>query len=245
MRSLRPNTFPHAQTRETSTIVVMHQHHLVLQFHIAGNMRGIEPEDDLKPLRLFPNFQIDGQPNLVVPETTLSSIVHLQRPIARSTAIPHVRLFIATITANLRLLVAINESILSSHSLNLSIRQEGHIETGFDVRDVLEVSLSEDEIDFLQGTLFGFWVEEVDDGDETGVDDGEEKISSPVDVGDHDGGDHDDKEVEEPVGDGRYCVGLCSGSERVNLGRIQPWKWQPSCAEESNVCEESNTGTLR
>lgn len=43
------------------------------------------------------------------------------------------------------------------------------------------------------------WVEEIQNGEEAGVDNGKEQISSPTNVGNHDGSDHDNEKVKEPV----------------------------------------------
>ena len=51
--------------------------------------------------------------------------------------------------------------------------------------------------------------------------------------------------VPKPVRARRNCVGLSSSLERVDLCRVQPGQWQPCRAEEGNVGEQTDSGTLR
>lgn len=94
------------------------------------------------------------------------------------------------------------------------------------------------------GKTYRLGVPEVQDGQEQGVQSGEEQVSSPADRVDQDGRDHDDEEVPGPVGHGRGGVGLRAGLEGVDLGRVQPGEGQPGGTEEGNVGEETDTGTL-
>lgn len=94
------------------------------------------------------------------------------------------------------------------------------------------------------GRAYRLGVPEVQDGQEEGVQRGEEQVSSPANRVDQDGRDHDDEEVPDPVGHGRGGVGLRAGLERVDLGRVQPGERQPSGTEECDVGEETDTSTL-
>jgi hypothetical protein len=58
----------------------------------------------------------------------------------------------------------------------------------------------EDDVDCFEGSSLGLGVEEVDDGDEERVGDGEDEEGGPADRGGHSGSDLDDEEVEQPVG---------------------------------------------
>jgi hypothetical protein len=65
---------------------------------------------------------------------------------------------------------------------------------------LLLVSGGEDDVDCFEGSSLGLGVEEVDDGDEERVGDGEDEEGGPADRGGHSGSDLDDEEVEQPVG---------------------------------------------
>jgi hypothetical protein len=60
------------------------------------------------------------------------------------------------------------------------------------------LALPEDVVDFLEGTVGGFWVEEVDDREDEGVDYGENYVGFVADGAESDRGDHDDHEIEGP-----------------------------------------------
>ena len=60
------------------------------------------------------------------------------------------------------------------------------------VADLLYISLCEYDIDFFERATGCFGVGEVDEREETGVDQGEEEVGAPMDVRDHYGGDHYD-----------------------------------------------------
>lgn len=58
--------------------------------------------------------------------------------------------------------------------------------------------LAEDVVDFLEGAVGGFRVEEVDDGENESVYYGEDYVGFVADGAECDGGDHDNHEVESP-----------------------------------------------
>lgn len=66
-------------------------------------------------------------------------------------------------------------------TFNLLVREEGQVLGGLHVRNVLGSTLGEDDINLLERSVGGLWVEEPDDRKETGVDYGEEEIGSPAD----------------------------------------------------------------
>lgn len=94
-----------------------------------------------------------------------------------------------------------------------------------DIAHLLGVALGEDDVDLLQTATCRLRVEEVDDGEEHGVEDGEEQICAPATcarvVYEH-GCDHDDEEIPKPVADCRAGSCLGTGLERVDLGRVEP-----------------------
>ena len=79
------------------------------------------------------------------------------------------------------------------------------------------ISLSKDEIDFLQGAMRGFRIEEIDEGNETGVHSSKEKIRAPANVGHHDRGDHYDKEIDAPIDNVGQCGTFGTNAQRVDL----------------------------
>ena len=50
--------------------------------------------------------------------------------------------------------------------------------------------------------------------------------------------------LPKPVGARRDCVSLRSSLQRVDLCWVQPGQWQPCRAEEGNVGEQTDSGTL-
>jgi len=74
------------------------------------------------------------------------------------------------------------------------------------------LGLAEDVVDFLEGTVGGFWVEEVDDREDECVDYGEDYVSFVADGAESDRGDHDDHEVEGPE------IGISLIEKRISQG---------------------------
>lgn len=142
------------------------------------------------------------------------------------------------------LLILIHKPILPRHSQNLRTIQIRHVLRSLHIADILQISLGEDKIDLLERATLRLGVEEIDDGDEARVDDGEEEVGAPADVGDHDGRDHDDQEVEEPVRDGRGGVGVGARAQRVDLRGVEPGERQPGRAETGDVGEEADDGAV-
>lgn len=136
------------------------------------------------------------------------------------------------------------EAVLGGLLLNLLVGELGKLVRRLDVADVLGEALGEDDIDLLQTAVGGLGVEEPDHGDEQGVQDGEEQISSPASTADHGGREHDDCEVEQPVGAGGHSVGLGTGLDGRQLSRVQPGQRQPGGTEGSHVQEKTEHGTL-
>ena len=136
------------------------------------------------------------------------------------------------------------EAVLAGLGVNFLVGEVWELLSGGDVRHVLHVTLGEDDVDLLEGSLLGLWVEEVDDWEEDGVHRGEEEVGTPTDVGKHGWSEHDDGEVEQPVRAGRDGVGSGAGLDWVDLGWVQPWKWEPGGTEEGDVGEETDGGSL-
>ena len=99
------------------------------------------------------------------------------------------------------------------------------------------ISLGKDKVDFLEGAMRGFRIEEIDEWDETGVDSSKEEIRAPADVGHHDRGDHYDEEVDAPIDNVGQCGTLGTNAQRVDFCGIQPWYSQVRCSEECNISE--------
>lgn len=57
----------------------------------------------------------------------------------------------------------------------------------------------EEAVDLLEREVLGLRVEEVDDGNEEGVEDGEVDVRAPADAVDRDGHDFDDEEGKDPL----------------------------------------------
>ena len=68
------------------------------------------------------------------------------------------------------------ETVLASLGIDFCIAQEGELLGCVDISHLLDEALGEDDVDLLQGTVLGLWVEEVDDGQEASVDCGEEEV---------------------------------------------------------------------
>ena len=116
-----------------------------------------------------------------------------------------------------------------------------------DIAHLLDKTLSEDDINLLQRASSGLGIEEEDDGDEAGVDNGKDEVCRPANVRNHDGSNHDNDEVEQPVGAGRDRIRLSAGLHGVDLSGIEPWEWEPSGTEnddEHEQAENTSFGSL-
>lgn len=80
-----------------------------------------------------------------------------------------------------------DEAVPQRLALDLGIAEEGHLGSCFDIRHFLDMSLGEDDVDLLQRAVGRLWVEDPDDREKTGIDQGKEEVGAPADVGDHDG----------------------------------------------------------
>lgn len=135
-------------------------------------------------------------------------------------------------------------AVLVIHHLDLFIREPGQFLGRPHVAHLLDIPLGEDEVDLLETAVRGLRVEEVDDGDEGGVQRREEQVRAPVDAGHHDRGDHDYGEVEEPVGAGGDGVRFRARLDGREFSRVQPGKGKPGGAEAGHVEEEAKDGAL-
>lgn len=88
----------------------------------------------------------------------------------------------------------LDESVLEGLLLDLLGGEQGQLLGGAHVGLLLDEALGEDDVDLLEGSARGLGIEPVDDGQEAGVDGGEEQVGAPTDVGDHDGRYHDDED---------------------------------------------------
>jgi hypothetical protein len=135
------------------------------------------------------------------------------------------------------ILTVVVESILSRHSSNAVVVEHRQLLRRPHIRHVFEEALCKDEIDLFQTALLRLGVEDVDEGEEPGIDAREHEVRAPADVVNHDGRDHDDHEVEKPIRACRHGIGFCARLDRVDLGGIQPWQGKPGRAEKGNVGE--------
>ncbi|KAI7498754.1 general substrate transporter [Hortaea werneckii] len=160
------------------------------------------------------------------------------------------------------LVVVAGEAVLLSEVVDALSVELGKLLGSVDIRHLLDVALGEDQVDLLQSPTGSLRVEEVQDREEAGVEGGEEEVGTPANVLDEHWRDHDNEEVPNlgmllvqgcggllwkmtyPVLSGGQSVGFRAGLERVDLSRVQPWQWQPGSTEESNVGEETDSGTL-
>ena len=90
-------------------------------------------------------------------------------------------------------------------------------------------------VDLLEAFPRRFDDEEVDDGDEGGVQDGVEQVEAPVEVVDADGRRLHDYVVEQPIAGRRERGAFGPHAERVDLGRVEPGRGDPSEAESEEV----------
>ena len=154
-------------------------------------------------------------------------------------------LLLIVVTTGARFLIgALIHAVLTVVARDFALVHGGKLLRGQNVALVLKIALGEDEIDLLKGATGGLRVQEVDDGEEEGVENSEEQVGVGADAIEQDGSDHHDKKVPEPVGDGGGSVGLSTGLDGVDLGGVQPGQRQPSGTEECNVGKETDGGTL-
>lgn len=136
------------------------------------------------------------------------------------------------------------ETILASLCVDLRSIEVRKLLGSGDIAHLLEVALGEDEINLLKGSPGGLRIEEIDDGEEEGVQNCEEKVCTPTDAVNEHGSDHNNEEVPAPVRDGGQGVCLGTSLQRVDLSRVQPGQREPGGTEEGDVGEETNSGTL-
>lgn len=98
----------------------------------------------------------------------------------------------------------------------------------------------EDDVDFFEGTVAGFGVEEVDDrkGDEVG--DGKDDVGPVSDVVESHWRDEDDDEVDQPVGCCAECVRRPTNTQGNDLDLVEPSHSLPADGEESKVGEDED-----
>lgn len=157
-------------------------------------------------------------------------------------------LLLALGEAGAALLVGGREAVLAGLLVDLVLVELGQLLGGGDVALVLEEALGEDEVDLLERAARGLGVQEVDDGEEDGVEDAEEQVRAEAvgaRVAHQHRRDHDDEEVPQPVRHRRHGVGLRARLERVDLRRVQPGERQPRRAEERDVGEEADGRAAR
>ena len=90
-------------------------------------------------------------------------------------------------------------------------------------------------IDLLEALPRRLDDEEVDDGNEGGVEDGVEQVETPVEVVDADGRGLHHNVIEQPVAGRGERGAFGAHAERVDLGRVQPGSGDPAEAKGEEV----------
>lgn len=97
-----------------------------------------------------------------------------------------------------------------------------------------------DGIDLFQATARRFGVEEVDEGQEGKVEDGEDEVAFPALAVHGAGGHHDGGKVPDPVGRGGDGVALGAQVQGHDLGAVEPGHAEEAEGEEGVVEEEGD-----
>lgn len=122
--------------------------------------------------------------NIRVVPTAILLVVRLLRVLARRWTMAQPGAILLGLRVEMVVLVhalnRINETETQSLAFNLIVREERQVLGGLDVGNVLSGALGEDDVNLLERPFGGFRVEKVDDGEEAGVDDGEEEVGSPA-----------------------------------------------------------------
>ena len=103
-------------------------------------------------------------------------------------------------------------------------------------------ALPENHIHLLETAIRRLRVEEVDGGENGGVDDGEDDICLVPDAREGHRGDHHDHEIPDPVPARRYRVRGSADPQRHDLGGVKPGHAQPADGEEGVEDEEEDRG---
>ncbi|KAJ8113151.1 hypothetical protein OPT61_g4648 [Boeremia exigua] len=175
---------------------------------------------------------------------TLSGGSAARKHVLLSSTVLLAALLLVVVAAGARLLIGVLHAVLAVVAGDLGLVHDRKLLRGQDVALVLEVALGEDEINLLERAAGSLRVQEVDDGEEDGIEDGEEQVGVGSDAVDEDGRNHDNEKVPEPVGDGRSSVGLRAGLDGVDLSGVQPRQRQPGSTEERDVCEQTDGSAL-
>lgn len=93
---------------------------------------------------------------------------------------------------NLRLFFA---EVLGELSLDLVASKLRHLFGALDRADAVSPGAGEDDVHLLKAPAFGLGEEEVDSGDQSGVQDSEDDVGSPGQVGERRRSDHDDDKL--------------------------------------------------
>ena len=133
---------------------------------------------------------------------------------------------------------------LALHLSDLLDGELGHFVGDLEGPLALNVSLGEDDIDLLQVTASSLGVEEVGEGQGSEVDQSEEEVQTPTGCSGEHGSEHDDGEVANPVHAGGSRASHGTGTEGVDLGRVDPGQRKRSKGEEDDEEEDTDDGTL-
>lgn len=109
---------------------------------------------------------------------------------------------------------------------------------------LLDVGLGEDDVDLLEIATGSLNVEEPSEDEGDKVEQSEEEVETPRTPGREDRRKHDNSEVGNPVGAGGGSVGHGTGTEGVDLGRVDPGERQDGEGEEDNVDVDTDGCTI-
>jgi hypothetical protein len=100
--------------------------------------------------------------------------------------------FIDVLVYHAHIFLALHEAVPDGKLFDLLAREQWKLLRGPHVGDFFRVAFGKDDVDLFEGSVLGFRVEEIDDGDEARVERAEEEVSAPANALNKDGGDHDD-----------------------------------------------------
>ena len=101
-----------------------------------------------------------------------------------------------------------------------------------------------DDVDLFKLTAGSFNIEEEAEYQAEEVEKCEEEVNTPWTLASEQRREHDDGEVADPVGASRRSRTHSTGTEGVDLGRVDPGQRQESECEENDEEENTNGGTL-
>lgn len=120
----------------------------------------------------------------------------------------------------------------------------GHVVGDLECHLPFDMGPGVDDVDLLKLTASRLDIEEVAQYQTDKVKQREEEIKAPSTLVSEKRREHDHGEVADPVGAGRRCGTHCTGTEGIDLRRIDPGQWQKSECKERDEEEDTNGSTL-